>query len=108
MDLHRLGEERSIAYHEVIAERLLCDPSVRARAQERVGQWLASCESTPFYALKWAEVLSLPTPSLAAFLVERSELAFELRQSSPFAGVLTPRERWKIFSETRARLAKAS
>ena len=34
---------------------------------------------------------------------ERSELATELRQSSPFAGALRPQERWKIWRETRER-----
>jgi hypothetical protein len=38
-----------------------------------------------------------------AFLVERSELADELRQSSPFAGALRPQERWRIWRETRER-----
>jgi hypothetical protein len=29
--------------------------------------------------------------------VDRSELAIELRQSSPFAGALNPQERWEIW-----------
>ena len=33
--------------------------------------------------------------------VDLSELAEELRRSSPFAGVLDPRERWRIWRETR-------
>jgi hypothetical protein len=40
---------------------------------------------------------------VAAFLVERGELADELRQSSPFAGALKPQERWRIWRETRER-----
>jgi hypothetical protein len=50
-------------------------------------------------------VLADDPVSIAAFLVERSELAEELRQSSPFAGALTPQERWKIWRETRERLS---
>jgi hypothetical protein len=99
MDLHRLAEERSIAYHRVIAERLQRQPEVLQKARQRVQGWLAS--GSPFYARKWAEVLAGDPPSIAAFLVERSELAIELRQSSPFAGALDPRERWKIWRETR-------
>jgi hypothetical protein len=34
-------------------------------------------------------------------LTERSERAAELRQSSPFAGVLSPAERWHIWRLTR-------
>ncbi len=73
-------------------------------ARQRVEGWLTSREGARFYAGKWAEVLRGDTASIAAFLVERSELATELRQSSPFAGALGPRERWKIWRETRGAL----
>lgn len=99
MDLHRLAEERSVAYHRVIAERLLRQPEVLEKARRRVESWLTS--GAPFYARKWAEILAGDPPAIAAFLVERSELADELRQSSPFAGALSPRERWRIWRETR-------
>ncbi|HWM94084.1 MAG TPA: hypothetical protein VN493_25225 [Thermoanaerobaculia bacterium] len=101
MDLHRLAEERSVAYHRVIAERLLNQPEVLEMARERVRTWLAS--GAPPYARKWAEILAGDPLSIAAFLVERSERADELRQSTPFAGALKPRERWKIWRETRDR-----
>lgn len=106
MDLHRLGEERSIAYHRVIAERLPSQPEVLENARRRVQTWLASPETARFYARKWAEILAGDIPSIAAFLVDRSELAVELRQSSPFAGALRPQERWKIWRETRERFAQ--
>lgn len=101
MDPHRLAEERSVAYHRAIAERLRREPEILEKARQRAQGWLASADETPFYARKWAEVLASDTPAIAAFLVERSELADELRQSSPFAGALRPVERWKIWRETR-------
>jgi hypothetical protein len=58
MDLHRLAEERSVAYHSVIAERLREHPEILENARRRVQGWLASSEGTRFYAQKWAEVLS--------------------------------------------------
>ena len=103
MDLHRLAEERSIAYHGAIAERLRDHPEILEMARQRVEGWLASREGARFYARKWTEVLKGDAASIAAFLVERSELATELRQSSPFAGALRPQERWKIWRETRER-----
>lgn len=108
MDPHRLAEERSVAYHRVIAERLLRQPEVLERARQRVQTWLASSTGAPPYARKWAEVLAGDPSSVADFLVERSELADELRQSSPFAGALQPRERWKIWRETRDLLSRRS
>lgn len=105
MDAHRLAEERSVAYHGVIAERLEDDPEILEEARRRVAGWLGASEGPPFYARKWEEVLSGDTSSIASFLVERSELADELRQSSPFAGALPPQERWRIWRETRERLS---
>lgn len=105
LDLHRLAEERSIAYHRVIAERLQRQPEVLANARQRVQTWLASGTEVPFYARKWSEILAGDPSSIASFLTERSELADELRHSSPFAGALDPRERWKIWRETREQLS---
>ncbi len=106
MDLHRLAEARSVAYHAVIAERLRHQPEVLERARRRVQEWLTPGASAPFYARKWAEILAGDVSSIAAFLVESSELADELRQSSPFAGALQPQERWKIWRETRDRFSQ--
>src|SRR6185295_657832 len=96
MDPHRLGEERSVAYHRVIAERLRSQPEILEKARQRVQSWLTAGAEPPFYARKWAEVLAGDVPSIATFLVDRSELATELRQSTPFAGALQPEERWRI------------
>jgi hypothetical protein len=104
MDPHRLAEERSVAYHRVIAERLRDQPEVLENARRRVQGWLAQDGESRFYARKWSEILAGDPASVAAFLVERSEIADELRQSSPFAGALKPRERWRIWRETRDRL----
>jgi hypothetical protein len=104
MDPHRLSEERSLAYHRVIAERLPHQPEVLENARARVRSWRTSAADAPFRVRKWEEILAGDVSSIAAFLVERSELADELRQSTPFAGALQPRERWKIWRETRQQL----
>lgn len=101
MGLHRLAEERSIAYHRLIAERLPQQPEVLEMARRRVETCMSSGPHVPFYARKWAEILAGDVSSIAAFLTDRSELAVELRQSTPFAGAITPGERWKIWHEVR-------
>jgi hypothetical protein len=108
MDLHRLAEERSVAYHRVIAGRLQEKPEILENARRRVGFWFEGRSEAPFYARKWAEILAGDIASIAAFLVERSDLADELRQSTPFAGALQPRERWQIWRETRERFSQQS
>jgi hypothetical protein len=96
MDLHELCERRSLAYHSVIAQRLIEDSSIVESAQRRVAGWLDQAPDA-HYALRWNEILAGTRTAIAAFLVEQSERATELRQSSPFAGVLSPVERWKIW-----------
>src|ERR1044071_2333205 len=105
MDLHRLADEKRLAYYLAISERLRREPGAPARARPRGQGWLEAGDRAPFYARKWAEILTGDLPSIAAFLIERSELADELRQSSPFAGVLRPQERWQIWRETRDRFS---
>jgi hypothetical protein len=108
MDPHRLAEERSVAYHRALALRLREEPAILANARRRVESWLAAGAAAPPWAARWAAALAGDTPSIEAFLVERSDLADELRQSSPFAGALDPRERWALWRATRERLARES
>lgn len=100
MDLHRLAELRSIALHGAVAERPRQGPEVVARAKRRVADWLATGQVAEPYARRWAALLDLPVERLAARLVEDSEEMRELRQATPFAGVVPPRERFRIWRET--------
>jgi len=101
MEPHRLAEERSLTYHRAVAARLEKDPAILATARGRIRAWLVS-DPAAFHARAWEEVLSWPVPRIAAFLVDASERARELRQSTPFAGAIPPRERWRIWREVRA------
>jgi hypothetical protein len=96
VDPHRRAEARSLAYHRAVAERLAADPSLIARARERVRAWQES-DPERHYARAWDAVLRRPLHEVAAFLVDDGEEATELRQSTSFAGALSPRERWQIW-----------
>jgi hypothetical protein len=108
MNLHQLAEERSLTYHQVIAARLRQRPELLAAARERVEGWLREQDPPRYYARRWAELLAGDLEVLEAFLVDRSELAIELRQSSPFAGAITPQERWTLWRATRDRFAESA
>ncbi|HUH03541.1 MAG TPA: hypothetical protein VML75_16200 [Kofleriaceae bacterium] len=99
MNAHELGEERSIAMHRAVADRLRLHPELLDAARTRVQRWLADGTVHPRYAAAWKELLELPLDQLTAFLTDRSEQARTLRSTSPFAGVLDPRERWRIHRE---------
>lgn len=100
MDPHRLAEQRSLAYHRVVAARMHADPQILERARARIGRWLDEGRS-PFYAAEWERLLAGPVEALGALMVSDTEFARALRQSTPFAGVLTPRERWALWKEAR-------
>lgn len=102
MEPHRLAEQRSLAYHRAIAVRLVREPALLARARTKVAAWRAEGRS-PFYARAWEQLLSGPTETLAQFLVADTEEARALRQATPFAGALEPRERWRIWKEVGER-----
>lgn len=101
MNDHRLAEERSLALHRAVAEKLASDPDTLARARDRVRSWLASGAVAPYYARAWEEVLTRPLSEIRAFLVEDSERARALRQATPFAGAIDPRTRWRIWREVK-------
>jgi hypothetical protein len=101
-DDHRLAEERSLAYHEVVATRLREDPRLCERAKARVAGWLCDGSVAEPYAFAWRELLDGPREVLLDALVDPSEAMRALRQTSPFAGALEPRERWAIWRSVRS------
>jgi hypothetical protein len=105
MDLHHLAEERSLAYHRAVAEQLLREPSLIEVARARAAKWLAEGRSS-HYARRWCEILARPVEEIARRMVDEGEDARALRQATPFAGMIDPRERWRIWREVRARLER--
>ncbi len=55
----------------------------------------------PRYAEAWRRVLSLTPEEISERLADPGETMCALRQSSPFAGALAPRERWQILRRAR-------
>ncbi len=103
---HRLAEARSLAYHALVANRLRADPSIAEMAQQRARAWIA-CGEHVYYAELWLRVLAQPVEAIEARLVDTSEEAIAMRQSTPFAGVLTPKERWALWRSVKLRLMAA-
>ncbi len=51
------------------------------------------------YVAAWRAALDGPGAALLALMRDPSEHARAMRQTTPFAGALSPRERWRIFRE---------
>jgi hypothetical protein len=100
---HRLLEARSLAMHAVIARKIERDPTLLAIAHRNMERWSGRWKDGPPAWLKeWQEVLKQPWQRIAAIITEPSEHGARVRQSSPFAGVLTNKERWRIYEAFRA------
>ncbi len=98
-DAHRTAERRALAYHALLAERL--DERLVEEAGERI-EWLASAGRLhPRYAECWRALLARPVEEISAAIVADSQEGRDLRQSSPFAGVLNEQERRQIIETTR-------
>lgn len=95
MGPYERAEERSLYLHEAVAARLLAEPTLVERARRRVAAWLEDGSVARPYAEAWSRLLDAPMAELLVALGERSERMHDLRQVSPFAGVLEPRARWR-------------
>ncbi len=91
---HRKAELRSLAYHRAVAQRL--DKRIIADAEHRLDRWQREGRIHPKWAEKWRRVLAKSEPQIARVLSSNSEHSRSLRQSSPFAGVLTEHERRRV------------
>ena len=101
MHPHRQAQLRSLALHAHVAAEL--DPAMVARAKDRVEAWSADGRLHPLYAERWRSWLERPLHELRALLLEDSELAHDMRQTSPFAGEIPPRKRWEILRRAQQR-----
>ena len=96
---HSRLDERSLAMHQLIAAKVQADPALLDRARQNVRRWQASDGSPKLALAEWEQILDGPINQVAQFLAERSERATRLRQSSPFAGILTEAERRTIYQK---------
>ena len=100
---HRIIEARSLAMHCLIARKIAADPALLDVARRNLETWSARYGDSPPRALdEWRAILEQPWPDIAALITDPGESATRLRQSSPFAGVLTVAERKRVYEAFRA------
>jgi hypothetical protein len=104
VNLHELAEERSIALHGAVAERLRADPSLLEAVRARVATWLCDGSVHAEYARAWAAILARPLAEILPVLTDPGEHARALRQVTPFTGIVEQEERLRIRAEVRLRL----
>jgi hypothetical protein len=83
--------------HRAIAAKLTANPALLAIAWDNLRRWEATAGRSQPYLDAWRELLDRPVAEVAALIQEDHEGMRAMRQASPFAGVLSPRERWGIY-----------
>jgi hypothetical protein len=102
MRSHQWIEQRSLALHEAVAARLEADPGLLKVARANLERWLGRAPRPDL--IEWRQLLdAAPMPQLLALLRSPGDHAVQLRQSSPFAGVLSPEERQAILDRYASR-----
>jgi hypothetical protein len=94
---HRRAELRSLAYHRALAKQLR-RPMVD-EARHVLWKWRDRRKIDDRYAQQWDEVLRRPIAEIRRIISEDSPGARDLRQNSPFGGMLSEPERRKIMRE---------
>ena len=80
---HERIDQRSIALHRAIAEKLAANPELLQIARDNLTRLTQKGSRSQPYWDAWREILKRPLTAM--------------RQATPFAGVLEPRERWAIY-----------
>jgi hypothetical protein len=89
--------------HAVIAAKIDRDPALIAVAHRNLQRWQQRWgQRPPQWAKEWLSILERSWPDIAAVMTDPCETSTRLRQSSPFAGVLSPAERRRIYDAFRA------
>ncbi len=101
MKTHQAIEKRSLAIARATAAKIDADAN-------RTGLQKARSVCRRWYAMhrqpavsEWLKVLKKPWREVRSVLLDESEAGTRMRQNSPFCGILTNRERWRIYRQSR-------
>jgi excisionase family DNA binding protein len=99
---------RSLWLHRAVAGKVLVDPDrtlkLASRNLDRMRD-LHRRGQAAYWLGEWKHILDGPLEGVLEILTSRSRRAVELRQNSPFAGVLTEKERSRVLEAFRQRSA---
>ena len=97
MKTHEQIDQRSLALARAVVEAIDKDPSRAGleRARSTCRRWLLQSPSPA--AAEWSRTLEREWEAILPLLLDPGEEGRRLRQSSPFRGILSSRERWDIY-----------
>jgi hypothetical protein len=97
---HEWIDARSLSLAVRIAEKIRRDPSLLEHVRDTIRRWKARMKPWPHALREWEEILQRSSvEEILALLVDPGEEGKRRRQSNPFTGILSPRERREIFEQ---------
>lgn len=96
---HQRIDQRSLAMHRAVADKLRADPGLIEVARGNLDRWSRQNGRSQPYFDAWRSLLDGPFEELLAAMVEDTERMTAMRQANPFAGILSPAERWAIYAQ---------
>ena len=97
MRTHQEIDQRSLALHQLVAEKVRHDEALLEKANQILRRWRATVSPRTFvYLDEWQRLIDQGAEVCLAVAVEDSEHAAALRQASPLACLLTPKERFEF------------
>jgi hypothetical protein len=108
--MHRLtrSEQKSLAYHQAVVEKLRAKPALRAVAIRRLEWYRERNPSGAMYYDRWHALLTGPMDDLIAAMLDPSDVGCSLRQENPFVDLVAQSERAAIYGATAARIDSMS
>jgi len=99
---HRWLDARSLALHCAIVRKIDRNPALLRTALRNIAAWEGRYgDAVPVPLRGWKRILQRPWNEIADIMTALDERSTELRQSSPFAGVLNAAERRRIYDAFR-------
>ena len=96
---HERIDEISLEMGRRVVSRLREQPSLMLLARDNLARWTRRNSDAPSLLTcysEWEEILRRPLEQVCELLTADTEEARRLRQNSPFAGFLSPREVWSL------------
>lgn len=93
---------RSLAYHEVVARHVRKNPQAHlAHALHNINKWRIEKPTVAPLFDRWQQWLQLPVPEMLTLMLSHSQTSRDMRQVSPFSGILSARERRDVLLRFR-------
>ena len=93
-------DRRSLALHQSIARKLAQDPeAILRRAKKTLDLMMKTHPRAAPFLNEWEQILRRPVSEIADSLLDPKPKGRELRQVTPFAGVLSAKERAHAYKQ---------